>query len=110
MTPHLLRCQGLAVDDYGFALGRLGSGVSSTFAPLGFNYLLFLAGMHYPEAQRGVFQSLQDQQLPERLEALQRLSSLRFCLEIGENGIILILYEVKVRFPSLFNRYTGYWK
>jgi hypothetical protein len=37
MIPHLLRCQGLAVDYYGFALGRLGSGVSSTFAPSGFN-------------------------------------------------------------------------
>jgi len=39
MIPHLLRCQGLAVDYYGFALGRLESGASSTFAPLGL-YLL----------------------------------------------------------------------
>jgi hypothetical protein len=23
MSPHLLRCQGLAVDEYSFALGRL---------------------------------------------------------------------------------------
>jgi len=30
----------LAVDDYGFALGRLGSGVSSTFAPSGFSRVL----------------------------------------------------------------------
>jgi hypothetical protein len=36
MIPHLLRCQSLAVDDYGFALGGLGSGASSTFAPLGY--------------------------------------------------------------------------
>jgi hypothetical protein len=34
MTPHLLRCQGFAVVYYGFTLGRLGSGVSSTFAQL----------------------------------------------------------------------------
>ena len=33
--PHLLRCQGLAVKYYGFALGRLGSGVSSAFATAG---------------------------------------------------------------------------
>ena len=35
MIPHLLRCQGFAVDDYGFALGRLGSGASSAFAQSG---------------------------------------------------------------------------
>jgi hypothetical protein len=28
MIPYLLRCRGLAVDDYGFALGGLGSGAS----------------------------------------------------------------------------------
>jgi len=33
--PHLLRCQGLAVKYYGFALGRLGSGTSSAFATTG---------------------------------------------------------------------------
>ncbi len=46
MPPHLLRCQGLAVDDYSFALGRLTersgdpasgeAGAPSTFAQLGF--------------------------------------------------------------------------
>jgi hypothetical protein len=40
MIPHLLRCQGLAVDYYGFAPGRLGSGASSTFAPLGWELWL----------------------------------------------------------------------
>jgi hypothetical protein len=37
MLPHLLRCQGLAVDDYSFALGRLEAGTPSTFAQLGYN-------------------------------------------------------------------------
>jgi hypothetical protein len=32
ILPHLLRCQGLAVNDYSFALGRLEAGVPSTFA------------------------------------------------------------------------------
>jgi hypothetical protein len=36
MVPHLLRCQWLAVNDYGFALGRLESGAPSTFAQLGY--------------------------------------------------------------------------
>jgi len=36
MPPHLLRCHGLAVDDYSFALGRLEAGTPSTFAQLGF--------------------------------------------------------------------------
>jgi len=36
MPPHLLRCQGLAVDDYSFTLGRLKAGATSTFAQLGF--------------------------------------------------------------------------
>ena len=35
MMPHLLRCQRLAVKYYGFALGRLGSGVPSAFATTG---------------------------------------------------------------------------
>jgi len=34
IPPHLLRCEGLAVDDYSFALGRLVFGASSTFAQL----------------------------------------------------------------------------
>ena len=37
MIPYLLRCRGLAVAYYSFALGRLGSGASSTFAQLGYN-------------------------------------------------------------------------
>jgi hypothetical protein len=41
MIPHLLRCRGLAVVDYGFALGRLGSGASSTFAQLEFRTVCF---------------------------------------------------------------------
>jgi len=43
MILHLLRCRGLAVVDYGFALGRLGSGASSIFAQLEFhlNYFSF---------------------------------------------------------------------
>ena len=35
MSPHLLRCQGLAVDDYSFTLGRLKAGATSTFVQLG---------------------------------------------------------------------------
>ena len=35
MTPHLLRYQGLAVDDYDFALEAL-NGASSNFDQLGF--------------------------------------------------------------------------
>ena len=34
MPPHFLRCQGLAVNDYSFALGRLETGAPSTFAQL----------------------------------------------------------------------------
>jgi hypothetical protein len=37
MIPHLLSCQGLAADDYGFALGGLRSGASQAFTPLGYN-------------------------------------------------------------------------
>ena len=48
MSPHLLRCQGLAVDDYSVALGRLTerrgdpatggeAGATSTFDQLGYN-------------------------------------------------------------------------
>jgi hypothetical protein len=36
MSLHLLRCQGLAVDNYSVALGRLEAGATSTFAQLGF--------------------------------------------------------------------------
>ena len=36
MMPYFLRCRGLAVDDYSFALGRLGPGAPATFAHLGF--------------------------------------------------------------------------
>ena len=35
MIPHLICYQSLAVGYYGFALGRLGSGASLTFATLG---------------------------------------------------------------------------
>ncbi len=35
MIPHLLRCQGFAVNDYSFTLERLESAASSTFATLG---------------------------------------------------------------------------
>jgi hypothetical protein len=42
MPPHLLRCQGLAVDDYSFALGRLEAGIPSTLAQLGCESLTFL--------------------------------------------------------------------
>ena len=41
MPPHLLRCQGLALDNYSFALGRLEAGTPSTFAQLGFDKYLF---------------------------------------------------------------------
>jgi phage protein U len=36
MPLHLLRCQGLAVNDYSFALGRLEAGTPSTSAQLGY--------------------------------------------------------------------------
>ncbi len=39
IIPHFLRCRGLAVADYSFALGRLGSGASSAFAHLGFKFI-----------------------------------------------------------------------
>jgi hypothetical protein len=48
MPPHLLRCQGLAVDDYSFALGRLEAGATSTFAQLGSNSPAF-PGQDIPE-------------------------------------------------------------
>ena len=44
MIPHLLRCQGLAVKYYGFALGRLGSGAPSAFATTGFTFYVFQKG------------------------------------------------------------------
>jgi hypothetical protein len=37
MSLHLLCCQGLAVANYSFALGRLEAGAPSTFAQLGLN-------------------------------------------------------------------------
>ena len=37
MLPHLLRCQGFAVNDYNFTLGHLEAGAPSTFAQLGYN-------------------------------------------------------------------------
>jgi len=40
MIPHLLCCQGLAVIYYSFALGRLESVAPSTFALLGYYYVL----------------------------------------------------------------------
>ena len=48
MTPYLLRYQGLAVDDYGFALDAsnlgilAGGGQASTFATLRFTFLFRL--------------------------------------------------------------------
>ena len=38
MIPHLLRCQGLAVIYYGFALRRLESEAPSAFALLRYNF------------------------------------------------------------------------
>ena len=43
MSPHPLRCQGLAVDDYSFTLGRLKAGATSTFAQLGLQQCWLLA-------------------------------------------------------------------
>ena len=40
MAPHLLRCQGFAVGNYSFTLGRLEAGVPSAFAQLGSKSLL----------------------------------------------------------------------
>jgi hypothetical protein len=40
MPPHLLRCQGIAVGNYSFTLGRLEAGAPSTFAHLGYDFLL----------------------------------------------------------------------
>jgi REP-associated tyrosine transposase len=40
MAPHLLRCQGFAVGNYSFALGRREAGVPSAFAQLGPKSLL----------------------------------------------------------------------
>lgn len=39
MPPHLLRCQGIAVGNYSFTLGRLEAGAPSTFAQLGFHLI-----------------------------------------------------------------------
>jgi len=36
MIPHLLRCQGFAVANYSFTLGRLAAGAPLTFAQLGY--------------------------------------------------------------------------
>jgi hypothetical protein len=56
MTPHLLRCQGFAVAYYGFTLGRLGSGASSTFAQLRSRLVFTL-----------IWQQRQDQPAPDLL-------------------------------------------
>jgi hypothetical protein len=59
MSPLLLRCQGLAVDNYSFALGRLKAGATSTFAQLGFylkglkGYLFKVGESVYGEQMRG---------------------------------------------------------
>jgi hypothetical protein len=42
MAAHLLRCQGLAVDDYSVALGRLAVGLPSTFDQLGKNPVYYI--------------------------------------------------------------------
>ena len=44
MPPHLLRCQGLAVADYSFVLGRLEAGAPSTFAQIGYCIKLQVTG------------------------------------------------------------------
>jgi len=36
MLPHLLRCQGIAVENYSFTLGRLEAGAPSTFDQSGY--------------------------------------------------------------------------
>ena len=38
MASHPLRCQGIAVGDYNFTLGRLEAGAPSTFAQSGCNF------------------------------------------------------------------------
>jgi hypothetical protein len=38
MPSHLQRCQGIAVGNYSFTLGRLEAGTPSTFAQSGFHY------------------------------------------------------------------------
>jgi hypothetical protein len=43
MAPHLQRCQGLAVADYSFTLGRLEAGAPSTFAHLGYYFSVRIA-------------------------------------------------------------------
>jgi hypothetical protein len=52
MPSHLLRCQGLAVDDHSFALGRLEAEAPSTFAQLRFYiewfYTVGFTGMDVP--------------------------------------------------------------
>jgi hypothetical protein len=40
MAPHLLRCQGIAVGNYSFTLGRLEAGPPSTLAQLGLNNVI----------------------------------------------------------------------
>jgi hypothetical protein len=39
MIPHLFGCQGLALDDYSFAIARLGSRASSTVAHWGNRFM-----------------------------------------------------------------------
>ena len=46
MAPHLLCCQGFAVDDYSFALGRLEAGAPSTFAHLRYYFSNFVMSLN----------------------------------------------------------------
>jgi len=45
MILHLLRCQGIAVGDYSFNLGRLEAAASSTFASSGIILALQISGL-----------------------------------------------------------------
>jgi hypothetical protein len=54
MIPYLLRYRGLAVAYYSFALGRLGSGASSTFAQLGLAYSFFIFLELYLQVHYGI--------------------------------------------------------
>jgi hypothetical protein len=67
MTPHLLRCQGFTVVYYGFTLGRLGSGVSSTFAQL--RYKVQTAPERFWAVHRGLNRPLEDERNIERRQS-----------------------------------------